>query len=207
VRLAAFSALQSHSRSVAILEAFRRGLQDENYDIRRLAFSKLVEFEGATDEMLRQLISAISDPKLQDTARRLLISIGEPAIPPLLEAIKRDETKSVAAELLSHIPPGEHRTKVIANMIALLKDENREVRIVAIRALERIGKSTSGFGDVGSQYLRYFEKVLNKYDDNEDGVLTREEWSKMARDPALADQDKDGHITLEEYVRWVMQGR
>lgn len=50
--------------------------------------------------------------------------------------------------------------------------------------------------------LFYYEKLLEKYDSNSDGKLNADEWSKMNKDPAAADVDGDGLITVKELVDW-----
>jgi Ca2+-binding EF-hand superfamily protein len=40
--------------------------------------------------------------------------------------------------------------------------------------------------------------MLNQYDQNKNGVLEREEWSKMRNEPEKGDKDGDGKITLDE---------
>ncbi|MCU0873548.1 MAG: hypothetical protein MUE50_14515 [Pirellulaceae bacterium] len=43
-----------------------------------------------------------------------------------------------------------------------------------------------------------------KYDANNDGELTPNEWSSMSKNPEAADVDKNGRITIEEFARWQM---
>jgi hypothetical protein len=200
VRRTAFSELESHPKSNAIIEVFRRGLEDENHSVRRMALSKLVELEGATDENLRRLVSSLGDPALQLTAQQHLLKIGEPAVPLLIEAIQRDGTKSSAAYVLGRVRFRKHRREVIASLTKLLKDEKSDIRIAAIKALGRIAKTE--FGEVDERYVRYYRGQIAKYDKNGDGVLTEDEWSKMTNDPSSADRNSDGRITPEELTRW-----
>lgn len=44
------------------------------------------------------------------------------------------------------------------------------------------------------------QRVLAHFDENQDGVLQKEEWSKMQGDLSFVDKDKDGIITLEELM-------
>ncbi len=48
----------------------------------------------------------------------------------------------------------------------------------------------------------YFTRYVAKYDEDRDGELSREEWRKMPKDPAAADKDRNGRITVAEYARW-----
>ena len=44
--------------------------------------------------------------------------------------------------------------------------------------------------------------AFSRYDTNDDGVLTREEWVQSGTDPSSADADGDGRITEQEYIDW-----
>jgi hypothetical protein len=55
------------------------------------------------------------------------------------------------------------------------------------------------------KYLAYYEKLLDKYDQNKDKALDAEERSTMSKDCAEADTDKDGLVNVEELARWHMK--
>jgi hypothetical protein len=57
---------------------------------------------------------------------------------------------------------------------------------------------------VDPRYYEYFKKVVIKYDTNNDGELTSNEWASMSKNPEAADTDRNGRITIEEYARWQM---
>ena len=202
VRFAAFSALKDQPRADAIVQAFRRGLEDANPNVRQLALTKLVDYEGPTDEVLERLISAISLPELAGTASQLLTRIGEPAVPRLLKAMKSDETseKMIVVGILGQLDLGTHRKETVTEVTAVLHDEDRDVRIGAIDALKRM--AASQFGKVNAIYLKYAVGIIAKYDANKDGVLTDDEWSKMNQDVSSADQDKDGRLTPQEFAKY-----
>lgn len=56
---------------------------------------------------------------------------------------------------------------------------------------------------VSGKILRYSERLLKKYDVNEDGVLQREEWEKIAGQPQQIDVDHDGLLTLQDLSRYI----
>ena len=58
---------------------------------------------------------------------------------------------------------------------------------------------------IDARYMDYFRKVFAKYDSNNDGALTANEWASMSKDPTPADTDGDGRITLDEFARWQIQ--
>ena len=66
-------------------------------------------------------------------------------------------------------------------------------------------KAPAGAGDIPPVYLRYSQSLIKKYDENEDGVLTKDEWAKMTKPPEDADTDKDGKITDVEMARFRMK--
>ncbi len=45
---------------------------------------------------------------------------------------------------------------------------------------------------------RYAEALLRRYDRNRNGMLEKEEWSRMRGDPARSDTNKDGILTVDE---------
>ena len=50
-------------------------------------------------------------------------------------------------------------------------------------------------GDVPAKVVKYAVGFIKRYDTNNDGVLTQDEWTKMNTDYSAADLDKDGRIT------------
>lgn len=58
---------------------------------------------------------------------------------------------------------------------------------------------------IDPRYYEYFKKVVIKYDANNDGELTPNEWSSMSKNPEAADTDRNGRITIEEYAIWQTQ--
>ena len=52
---------------------------------------------------------------------------------------------------------------------------------------------------------RYAEALVRQYDRNGDGVLDAQEWQAMRGNPALADTDGDGAITVDEMVQWIVK--
>ena len=62
--------------------------------------------------------------------------------------------------------------------------------------------TSAGPVKVDPRYYDYFKKVIIKYDTNNDGELTPDEWSNMSKNPEAADTDGNGRITIEEYAIW-----
>ena len=51
-----------------------------------------------------------------------------------------------------------------------------------------------------AKVLRFADIIIQRYDQNGDGVLQREEWQQMAGTPQAIDLDGDGQITRDELV-------
>lgn len=58
---------------------------------------------------------------------------------------------------------------------------------------------------ISAQYMKYYQSLVTKYDKNKDRVLEKDEWVSMSKDPAAADVDGNGRITVEEYAIWSMK--
>jgi Ca2+-binding EF-hand superfamily protein len=61
-------------------------------------------------------------------------------------------------------------------------------------------------GPIEEKYLKVGQRIVGKYDKNNDAALTASEWEKMLMSPADADANRDGRVTVEEYALW-MQSR
>ncbi len=60
--------------------------------------------------------------------------------------------------------------------------------------------SSSSASSGGTDYRTYASEILQKYDENNDGVLDKDEFAKLRRKPPNADADKDGLVTLGELI-------
>lgn len=207
VRRLAFTILAKAKRTDAIVEAFRRGLEDDDVNVRQVALSGLIEFEGATDEVLTLLVSRLNDPVEVNAARQHLVNAGEAAVPYLIDAMKQDEMTVKAIELLGRTKLGAERATAVSALTAALKDKRRTVRLEATRALGGIMEAERRWQQVDARYMKYFGALVEKFDKNADGSLTEDEWATMSKNPLAADVNRDGRITVEEYARWSMNNR
>jgi len=204
VRHLAFTILAKEERTDAIVEAFRRGLEDDDVNVRQVALSGLVEFEGATDEVLTLLVSQLNDPVEGNAARQHLVNAGEAAVSYLIDAMKHDEMTVKAIELLGRTKLGAQRATAVSALTASLKDKRQPVRLAATRALGSIMEAERRWRQIDPRYMKYYEELLNKYDKNGDGSLIEDEWATMSKNPQAADVNRDGRITVEEFAKWHM---
>lgn len=63
---------------------------------------------------------------------------------------------------------------------------------------------SSGGADM-QKYVKYAVSFIRRYDTNQDGVLTEDEWSKMDTDYSTGDADRDGRITPIELATLLKQ--
>ncbi|TWU41361.1 EF hand [Novipirellula aureliae] len=75
----------------------------------------------------------------------------------------------------------------------------------ASRASSSSKGSSSAASKMDDKLIQYAERIIQRNDGNQDGVLTASEWESMLMNPAPADADKDGRITAEEYALWMHQ--
>ncbi len=69
------------------------------------------------------------------------------------------------------------------------------------------GKDSAGDGKIDSKILKVSQRIIQRNDTNQDGVLTPSEWKEMLMSPAKADANRDGKITVEEYSLWMQNGK
>ena len=55
-------------------------------------------------------------------------------------------------------------------------------------------------GTPDPKYVKVVERIIKRYDKNNDNALTASEWSKMLMSPAKYDANRDGRITINEYA-------
>ena len=58
--------------------------------------------------------------------------------------------------------------------------------------------STNG-GQLSERNAKYAERIISRYDKNKDGALVASEWKDMLMNPAPADANRDGRVTIQEY--------
>ncbi len=58
------------------------------------------------------------------------------------------------------------------------------------------------FAGLDPKYVKYSMGQIRKYDRNNDGMLSEEEWKSMSSDPSAADADGNKMITIEELTKW-----
>ncbi|TWU48129.1 EF-hand domain-containing protein [Rubripirellula reticaptiva] len=62
-------------------------------------------------------------------------------------------------------------------------------------------------GNADPKYVKVVQRIVQRYDSNNDGTLTASEWEKMLMSPAAADANRDGRISVEEYALWMQSNQ
>ena len=68
------------------------------------------------------------------------------------------------------------------------------------------GAAAAPSGPIEEKYAKLGQRIIGKYDQDNDNALDASEWEKMLMSPADADDNRDGRVTVEEYALW-MQSR
>jgi len=64
--------------------------------------------------------------------------------------------------------------------------------------------SAQGLPPAPAKVVRYADTVIQRYDQNGDGILQQEEWEKMPGTPRAIDRDGDTQITRDELI-WYLR--
>ncbi|PNY37271.1 hypothetical protein C2E31_08690 [Rhodopirellula baltica] len=62
-------------------------------------------------------------------------------------------------------------------------------------------------GEVDDKMIAYAERIIGRYDSNNDKQLVKSEYEKMLMSPVAADANRDGIITVKEYALWMQSRR
>lgn len=68
---------------------------------------------------------------------------------------------------------------------------------------EAVAPPTVSFAEPSERTLQYADRILSRFDKNEDKALTPAEWSAMPLSPVKADFDGDGRVTVKEYAGYL----
>jgi hypothetical protein len=77
-------------------------------------------------------------------------------------------------------------------------------------ARDSSGDAAAGGGQTvepDEKMIKYAETIIKRYDQNGDGALTASEWESMLMNPAPADLDRDGRVTVTEYATYLATQR
>ncbi|WP_198953720.1 hypothetical protein [Rhodopirellula sp. MGV] len=83
------------------------------------------------------------------------------------------------------------------------------VATVGVIAVATVADSAAGLpvGEVDDKMIAYAERIIGRYDSNNDKQLVKSEYEKMLMSPVAADANRDGIITVKEYALWMQSRR
>ena len=123
------------------IDALIRGVSDENPQIREMSAWVLSEIKTPTARVVPALISVLADPdeNIRVVGSVALQSLGRPAVPYLIDALKADaaEIRLNAAYVLGEI--GAPLDTILPALVSKLTDPEWNVRRLVVRALVTIG--------------------------------------------------------------------
>ncbi|PHQ33640.1 HEAT repeat domain-containing protein [Rhodopirellula bahusiensis] len=166
--------------------------------------------------------------RFQNPDRR--IPFNHPTISPAVEVLKRhsevanatlsDKLRESSPSTLLHLQlAGLLKFNVAENADRLhqhSKSDNQEVRgeVVALWSKHLANAAakrsqpekqpqpelTEKLNGINPKFLKYAETIIRRYDKDESRSLHEQEWQSMLMNPASADLNHDGHVTIEEYA-------
>jgi|GEM_PF-4693766 len=83
------------------------------------------------------------------------------------------------------------------SMVSMLERESRSKQLLAANGLGTMPQ-------VDEKFESYARKIIGRHDTNGDNALTANEWKSMLVDPAPADLNQDGRVTIDEYARFLI---
>lgn len=92
-------------------------------------------------------------------------------------------------------------------LLELARNDEEKTAAIASRVLNEVLRKAPT-NDVASapsddKYHHYAQRIISRYDTNNSGDLTDNEWKSMLIDPSPADLNQDGKVTAHEYARWL----
>jgi len=203
IRMLAFGALADVAEdSAEVTMTIAAGTSDEDAEVRAAALHALLDLSNDTDLKASALMTALSDAnaEIADMAARKLAEMGQPAVSHLIIALKKDETRMRALQILSNF--GSEAKEAVPVLATMAKDDNDEIRASVIRCLSSICSKGPKLSELDPRIRSLVESALRRYDTNSDGELDEDEQSEMRTSLEGADSDGNGRISRSEFIRW-----
>jgi len=148
------------------------------------------------------------DHQERNRLRSLLSKLPDQTSQLVLEALRRGEQAPYLFWLTSIT--GEFSEGIAAELLEVAKSNDPERSRAALESLANVidsierrkQRQTAGLvSGTGEKYLAYARRIIGRYDRNQDGSLTKDEFESMLVSPEPADVDADGKITVVEYAK------
>ena len=207
------SEIKGIEREELLLESFKFSFRERSKIDRKLV---LAELSTVSESLIDRFIMEIENDPLGNHTDKLLViehfgSSAEKALPALLKryrALKElAANEGRAANYMDVLfAVGEIQSKdgmeIILDAINERGGSERErYALVGFECLKRIVDAQyvgdANDGTVDKRYLKYAQSLVRTYDKNSDGLLSRDEMSKMRRPPKIS-SDRNGDQKISE---------
>jgi HEAT repeat protein len=131
---------QNEARKQVAVGRLVAALKAKQPQLRHAALRGLADLQPAPDAVLPALKQIVHDPDktMAIAAVHVLASLGDPAVPALIDALKHEELRPVTANILGHMGPGA-KAAVPALVDIVKTDDAAAARSEALLALAAIG--------------------------------------------------------------------
>src|SRR5258707_4627680 len=133
------------AKRVTTFPALTKAFKDKDVEVRRNSVKALGQFAEKAEGVIPNLMEAMKEPALRDTAAEALATIGKPAIPALIQGVYgfNAQTRLGAVKALGKIgPEAREALEALNNLYYRSKKEmNAELEEEADKAIQRVRKS------------------------------------------------------------------
>ena len=146
---------QNELRKQAAVSQLAAALNSKQPRLRNAAVRGLIDLKPAPEAVLPATTAALhdADEGVAADALQVLAVLGKPAIPALVDALKREELRPMAARILGHMGPGAKAASPALSEIART-DKNVPARCEALLALGTIGADAAEAIPAAAEALR-----------------------------------------------------
>ncbi|MFL5245691.1 MAG: HEAT repeat domain-containing protein [Gemmataceae bacterium] len=144
-RDAASVLVQINALPVMTIPAWTNALKDKDVEVRRISVQALGQFAEKAEGVIPNLMEAMKEPALRDTAAEALAAIGKPAIPALIQAVNgfQAQQRLGAVKALGKIGPDAREVLESLNNLYYRskKEKNAELEEEVDKTIQTLRKA------------------------------------------------------------------
>ncbi|TWU17804.1 EF hand [Novipirellula galeiformis] len=168
-----------------------------------LLFKPLLSEHPAIKDATRSQIKSLLSKRPDETSLLVLEALRRGERSPYvfsLTGITGEASEAVAGELLKIAKSGdaEHTPAALESLASVIDEVERFNQ----RRQAGLGSDTAD-----TKLFKYARRIVARYDRNQDGSLTKDEYRSMLSSPEPADANQDGAINVAEYAKWLAEQR
>lgn len=167
--------------------------------------------DSKAESSTRKKLQGWLEKEPDETSRLVLLRLSEPDVPASLFSLANitgSSTYAILPLLMKYAKLDDDKISAAAigvipdTISSLRKRDERELELKAQTAIE------SALGeDLDPKFVAYAKRIIEKYDSNDDQILTPLEYRKMLMSPAQADANGDGDISVFEYAAFMQSAK